>query len=67
MKKKVPVIEIHLCTKCGGCVEVAPSIFQFNETADYVEVIDQEVYSQKEVDEAIKMCPENCIKWEWIL
>ncbi len=48
----------------GGCIEVAPKIFKFNDAAGYLEVCELESYDQELVDEAIKNCPEDCIEWE---
>ena len=38
-------------------------VFRMNE-AGYIEVIELPAYPEKEVDEAIKYCPEDCIDWE---
>ena len=62
--RKIPVIDLTTCTKCGGCIEVAPDIFQLNEAGDYVEVCERSVYDEELVDEAIKICPEDAISWE---
>ena len=59
-----PAVDIGVCTKCGGCIEVAPKIFRFNEAAGYLEVCDLEQYDKELVEEAIKICPEDCISWE---
>ena len=59
-----PVIDLGACTKCGGCIEVAPEIFRLNEAGGYVEVKELSGYDQELVDEAIKLCPEDCIEWE---
>ncbi len=61
---KRPTIDLGACTKCGGCIEVAPKIFKFNDAAGYLEVCELESYDQERVDEAIKYCPEDCIEWE---
>jgi ferredoxin len=61
---KRPTIDLGACTKCGGCVEVAPKIFKFNDAAGYLEVCELKSYDQELVDEAIKYCPEDCIEWE---
>lgn len=60
---KVPVVDIGPCTLCMGCVAVCPEVFQQND-AGYIEVIELETYLQKMVNEAIKYCPEDCIRWE---
>ena len=61
---KRPTIDLGACTKCGGCIEVAPKIFKFNDAVGYLEVCELESYDQERVDEAIKNCPEDCIEWE---
>lgn len=58
-----PVIELADCTRCGVCVSVCPSVFEFTD-AGYVAVADVMQYPETEVDEAIKNCPADCIRWE---
>ena len=60
----IPAIDIGLCSECGGCIEIAPEIFRFNDNGGYFEVIERDQYSTVDVDEAIKNCPEDCIYWE---
>ncbi len=62
--KKIPVVDLGRCTKCDGCIEVAPEVFGYNEAAGYIEVIDLAEYPVEKVDEAIKICPADCIVWE---
>ncbi len=64
MTKKHPVVDIGRCTLCGGCIEVAPDVFRFSESFGYVEVVESEEYLQEDIDEAIKICPTDCIEWE---
>jgi len=64
MSKKRPVVDIGLCILCGGCLEVAPTVFRYNESFGFVEVIEADEYPRREVDEAIVICPANCIAWE---
>lgn len=59
-----PAVDIGLCSDCGGCIEIAPEIFRFNENGGYIEVIELDQYVKQDVDEAIKNCPEDCIYWE---
>jgi len=61
---KVPVVDIGPCTLCMGCVAVCPEVFQQND-AGYIDVIELEIYPQETVNEAIKYCPEDCIRWEY--
>jgi len=48
---------------CGVCVEACPAVFRLN-AAGYIEVADLSDYPQKDVDEAIKHCPADCIYWQ---
>jgi ferredoxin len=59
---KRPDIDIGACTLCMGCVEICPEVFRFND-AGYIEVIDLQEYSEKDIDYAIMLCPEDCISW----
>jgi ferredoxin len=59
---KTPDIDIGACTLCMGCVEICPAVFRYND-AGYIEIIDLPEYPEKEVDEAIMFCPEDCIAW----
>ncbi len=61
---KVPVVDLGLCTKCEGCIAVCPEVFHFNEATGLIEVTEMEVYPEACVDEAIKVCPVDCITWE---
>lgn len=61
---KKPAIDLGACSRCGGCIEVAPDIFRFNEAFGYLEVCTLDSYDREHVDEAIKNCPEDCIEWE---
>ena len=59
---KKPDIDLGACTLCMGCIEVCPMVFRFND-AGYIEIIDLPEYPEEEVNDAIMMCPENCIVW----
>ncbi len=60
----IPVVDIGLCNLCEGCIEVAPEVFQLNDSLGYIVVIEMAEYSQEDVDEAIKNCPVDCIYWD---
>jgi ferredoxin len=60
---KKPDIDIGACSLCMGCVEICSEVFRYND-ADYIEVIDLQEYSEKDVDDAIMFCPEDCISWQ---
>ena len=59
---KIPDIDIGACTLCLGCVEICPAVLRYND-AGYIEVIELDQYPQKDVDDAIMFCPEDCISW----
>jgi len=59
-----PAIDLGCCNHCGGCIEICPDVFSFNENVGYIEVAELTEYPQDKVDEAIKNCPEDCISWE---
>lgn len=61
---RIPAIDLGRCTNCLGCIEVCPAVFRVNEAGGYLEVISLESYPVEEVNEAIKLCPEDCIAWE---
>lgn len=60
---KIPAVELADCIRCGVCVAACPTVFSFND-AGYIMVADMTLYPEEEVDEAIKNCPADCIKWE---
>ena len=59
---KKPEIDIGACSLCMGCVELCPEVFRYND-AGYIEIVELEQYPGEEVDEAIMLCPEDCIAW----
>jgi ferredoxin len=62
--KKVPAIHLGECTDCESCLEVCPHIFRRNDETGQIEVMDLSEYSEEEVQEAISICPTECITWE---
>jgi len=63
-KSRYPAIDLGECNECLGCIEVAPTVFRYNNMTGMMEVIEQSEYPDDLVDEAIKNCPEDCITWE---
>ncbi len=61
---KVPEIDLSECILCEICIDLSPDVFRFNDL-DFIEVANLENYRDKEIeiDEAIKNCPKDCIKW----
>lgn len=61
---KIPVIDLGLCTNCEGCLAVCPQVFRMNHATSLLEVVDLPKYPEDCVNEAIKICPADCIEWE---
>lgn len=61
---EIPVIELGECTDCGSCLEVCPEVFERNSETGYIIVKELSTYPQDCVQEAISVCPEDCIAWE---
>jgi ferredoxin len=60
----IPVIDMGECTDCGSCLEVCPEVFKRNSETGYIEVIYFHEYPEGCVQEAISVCPADCITWE---
>lgn len=62
--QRAPVIDLSACTDCESCLEVCPEIFKRNQATGLIEVADLPDYSEEKVQEAIALCPAECISWE---
>jgi ferredoxin len=60
---KKPVVDISDCTRCAGCYDMYPELFELNDVG-YVATVERDCYPEDEVDDAIKHCPQDCIIWE---
>jgi len=58
-----PVLDLSECTDCDGCIELCPEVFKRN-PAGYIEVAEPGDYPEACVEEAMRMCPADCIVWE---
>jgi ferredoxin len=47
---------------CDGCREIAPEVFRLN-PAGYMEIVFMDRYPEELVDQAISLCPRDCIFW----
>ena len=63
MAKRV-VLDKEECVGCESCVEVCPEVFAFNEEEEKAEVIKPEGGDEDCIEEAIEVCPVECIEWE---
>ena len=59
---KKPIVELSDCVLCEVCLESCPAVFKLND-AGFIEVADLSEYPEDEVDEVIKYCPADCIRW----
>jgi ferredoxin len=59
-----PVVDMGECTDCGSCLEVCPEVFKRNSETGYIDVIYFHEYPEDCVQEAISVCPADCITWE---
>ena len=62
--RMIPVVDMGQCTDCGSCLEVCKEVFKKNSETGYVEVISLSEYPEDCVQEAISVCPADCIAWE---
>ena len=61
---RTPVIDLGDCNECEGCVTVCPEVFQKNESMGYIEVRECDEYPEEQIQEAMNICPTDCIGWE---
>ena len=61
---KYPVIDWSQCTECESCIALCPKVFRRNPQTGFIEVVDLPQYPEDEVQEAVNMCPADCITWE---
>lgn len=64
VRMRRPTVDLARCRDCHVCLEVCPGVFGRNEDTGLLEVADLAVYPEEEVEEAMSLCPENCICWE---
>ncbi len=56
------VIDVYRCNSCGSCVEICPEKFYMNENTDKAEVADNDWWDQALIEQAISICPVQCIE-----
>lgn len=59
-----PIVDMGECTDCGSCLEVCPEVFKRNTETGYIDVADLNIYPGDCVQEAISVCPVDCISCE---
>lgn len=51
------------CIGCEGCVEICPEVFQLDMEREIARVINNSGKALDLIEEAIEMCPGQCIRW----
>jgi ferredoxin len=62
--KKAPSLDLSGCTDCESCIELYPDIFKKNKNTGCIEVADLSSYPEGAIEEAMAMCPGDCITWQ---
>ncbi len=64
MGERSPIIVEDECIACGACEETCPEVFRVNESLGFAQVINPGGASEEKIQEAMEVCPVNCIHWE---
>ncbi len=59
-----PYVDLACCNLCEACIEICPEVFSINPQTGLLEVLDLEEYPHDKVEEAMALCPGDCITWE---
>jgi len=57
-----PYVDQDVCIGCEVCVNTVPEVFRMTENA-VAEVYDPEGAETEAIQEAMDLCPVNCIHW----
>ncbi len=60
-KIKIELDKFH-CKGCGACAEVAPEVFEMDETGDKANLVKDESEDKDTVELSAAMCPTKCIE-----
>lgn len=56
-------LDNECCIGCGACADLCPDIFEMDDRIDKARVITSEIRDRDCVEEAIAICPAECISW----
>jgi len=63
--KKAPFLDRSAgCTDCESCIELCPQIFKRNKETGCIELSELADYPEDAIQEAIAVCPGDCITWQ---
>ena len=57
-------LDNEACIECGACAELCPEVFQMDDRTGRARVIVFEITDKSSVEEAIAICPVECISWK---
>jgi len=56
-------LDYDCCIGCGACAEICPEVFEMDDRINKARIIIFEVADQSCIEEAIAICPAECIYW----
>jgi len=60
---RLVTVDIDVCIGCEACVEACPEVFSMG-PGNLAQVYNPEGAPEGKIEEAMEMCPVNCILWE---
>jgi len=57
-------VDYECCIGCGACAELCPDVFEMDDRTDKAGVFIFEVTDKNCIEEAISICPAECISWK---
>jgi len=57
------LIDRYLCRDCEACLSICPEVFKRNVETGCIEVEDLSAYPEEAIQEAMSLCPADCIGW----
>lgn len=60
---RLVTVDIDTCIGCEACVEACPEVFSMG-PGGLAQVFNPDGASEEKIEEAMDMCPVNCILWE---